>query len=270
MIGPRVGVKVGQRAGIAAGVMNDEIAAGGATWTVDATSGKAMPATNAEWVAFIAANGLAISPPTSIYTCQDAAGALADANTTFPLAVSGTGQSYLQAVAGWSAKAVTLTEGTTGGWRSTDAGLPNPAAASCAMLAYVVQPAAAPAATRNLAILTGVASAVSARINAATGFSSLLDVGNVATGATNVTGQVLPWMVVYNFTASSCVGYTLAEKLTPAFSAGVGRAFMLGSTGAAAAARYLYAVRWDGAAAEISAANAKLLQQALVWSPTWV
>lgn len=269
MIGPRVGGKGGPRVGIAAGVMNDEIGVGGA-WTVDATSSKAMPATNDEWIAFIAANSLAISPPTSIYTCKEASGSLADANGAFPLAVSGTGQAYQQPVAGWSAKAVTLTEGTTGGWRTTDAALPDPSTTSCALLGYFAQPASIPAGTRELAIVTGVAGPVSCRINVATGFSSVRDAGTAASGSTNVTGQVLPWVLVYNKTIGACPGYTLVDKMTPAFSAAASKAFMIGSTAPAGASGCLYLVRWDGAAGEISAANVKLLQQALGWAPTWV
>jgi PKD repeat protein len=242
-------------------------------WTVDATSSKGRPATGAEFAAFLAANSgtlSAWSSPTSLYTCQDAASPLADQIGAFSLAMSGTGDAYQQAISGWDAKAATLTDGTAAGWRSLSASLPDISTTSILVLAYVRMPASAPAATRILALVGGAVTA-NVRLVGGTGVFSTVSGANAASGATNMAGAgVVPVVLKVDRTGSIQTAYSLSEKLSPTFGVTMtGKSAYLGSNGAAAAVGYLWAARWDGAAAERTDAQIKALLQALAWSPTW-
>ena len=237
----------------------------------DATSGKLYPATQTEWADFISIRALSgISVPNSIYTCQDTGTPLVDAGAAaLNLALTGSGDSYRQAVTGWTALACKLTDGTTGGWRTTNAALPDPASASCARLTYLAEPAAIPSSTRPWGSLTGTTTLIQGRINVTTGFPSTLDAGSAANGTVNGAGAILPWGIRYNKTTGVTVGTTLVDKMTPTFTAGAGKSYSLGTTIAAGSFGFLYDVRWDGAAAEVSDANWKSMYQALGWAPTW-
>ena len=237
------------------------------SWTSDATSGIGIPQTSAEWDAVILDAGVTAVAPTSIYRCQEASGSLADSVGSFTLTIGGAGHSYQQAVAGWSSLGVSLTDGTVGSWGSTDAGLPDLATTSSLVLAYIAFPGATPGNTRNTLTL-GTTSALS-RFNITTGFLSA--VGSTAvTGTNNLVNRVMPIWLKVDRTGSAIVVYSDQEVLTPAFNAGfTGKAFRLGSTGAAATVRYLYAARWDGVGAEWAQATIKAVSQSLGWTIPW-
>jgi len=244
-----------------------------AAWAIDATSSKARPADATEFTAFLTANSGTLSAwsnPTSIYTCQDAATPIDDKIGAFDLAISGLGDAYQQAITGWDTDACTLTDGTTAGWRSLSASLPDLASSSCLLIAYVRMPAAAPAGTRILALMGGVTSA-NVRLVGGTGVFGTVSGANAASGATNMAGAgVIPVALKVDRTGSVQRAYSLDEKLSPTFSASLtGKSVYLGSNGAAAAVGYLWAARWDGATAERSDAEIKALLQALAWAPSW-
>lgn len=119
----------------------------------------------------------------------------------------------------------------------------------------------------------GSTTTAAVRINPSTGFITTTSGGNAATGAVNVCdGSV--WTIALKVDRTGTVqrAYTPLEKLAPTFAAGLtGKAVCLGSNGAAADVGYVYAVRLDGAEAELSDAVVKGLLEALgetvAWSP---
>lgn len=243
----------------------------GNPWTSDGTSAIAIPQSATEWSSFIAGKGLSVSSPASLYRCQESAGpTIADSIGAFPLSVAGSGDSYQNVVTGWASKAIKLTDGVSGSFRSLSTSLPDISTTSCAILAFVVFPGSIPAATRALFQL-GSTTIATARMNVTTGFLSAVSGANVANGATNETSAVIPVFLKVDRTGAAQVCYTATEKLVPAFSTSLtGKQFYLGNSGTAGSFGYLYACRWDGAAAEISDANVKALLQAMGWTVTWV
>lgn len=243
-----------------------------AAWTVDADSDKPMPADATEWAALMAANSLSITPASIYVPGADAGSPLDDKVGAFDLTLSGSGASYGVDVAGWDHDAATLTDDTTGGWRSLSASLPDLSASSCLLLARVRMPSSVPAGVRILMFM-GSTTTAAVRINPSTGFITTTSGGNAATGAVNVCdGSV--WTIALKVDRTGTVqrAYTPLEKLAPTFAAGLtGKAVYLGSNGAAADVGYVYAVRLDGAEAELSDAVVKGLLEALgetvAWSP---
>lgn len=121
--GLRSGLISGMRSGL-----NPSYAA--AAWTVDSTSGKALPATGTEWDALLASAGVSGSA-TSVWPFSAvASGNVSDTAGSKTLTAAGT-MTYQQTVTGWAAKAIkmsravagTLTNNTFGDVASTAATL---------------------------------------------------------------------------------------------------------------------------------------------------
>lgn len=256
--------------GLVHGIRHFSHPLGSTTWTLDATSGKALPQTAGELNALITASTATIGGAASLYRCQDPNTSLADAIGTFTMAQAGAGHLYQQAVTGWAAKAVQLTEATVGSWLNTDAGLPDVSTASQAWVLLVEMPAL-PGNTRNL-VLSGVSPNFGgARFNITTGFQSALSVGTVQNGATNLATRVMPIVVVLNRTAGTLRVFNDVEALPSVWDAAMtGKSARIGSTAQASAAKYFWIARWDGAAAEtLTQANVKLLLQTMGWTIPW-
>ena len=77
--------------------------------TRDATSGKYIPQSEAEWDLLLVAAGLAIGAPAALYLLQEASGSPADSIGVRTLTASA-GVTYRQAVTGWTTLAMQTTD----------------------------------------------------------------------------------------------------------------------------------------------------------------
>lgn len=268
MIGPRVGVKGGPRVGPAVGVGSDEVSAAGITR--DALSGKYVPATSAEWASLIALAGLTgvVSPPSALWLLQESSGNAADSIGGFPLTASGTLMSYQQSESGWSRKGIKVTDGGTGKLESSSASLPDILTAS--MTTLLIANVTLSNTSTQVIMAHGTTTINRVRITSTPRVQPVSG-ANTATGTVSPYAVVRPYVLRTNRTAGSCVCTTDTEKLTPTFDATVtGKRVDLGGSGLAApTVNMLYACNWHGAAAEISDANLKLLEQAMGFTITW-
>lgn len=229
----------------------------------DATSGIAVPATAGQWDTLIDTAGVTAVAPTSIYLCQEASAPLADSVGTFPLAAAGTGQTYQQAVAGWSRLAVKLTSGTTGSWVNTDAGLPDMSTTSSLLYMIVAVDAVGPGSTRNLCAL-GTNAAIQRAIT--TGVLRNFSGAGSTAGTADPKGRVMPIWLKVDQTGNIQKVYTDQESITATFGAVTGKACRIGSTAAALPDGILYAARWDGAGAEMDDATIAALSETSGWT----
>jgi hypothetical protein len=260
-IGARIGARIG--AAIGASIGGDPLGAA-LTWTKDAAAGKGTPANAAEWVSVLAASGVSVAAPASLWLMQEAAGNLTDTIGGITLTASGTGLAYQQAVAGWTRKALTTTDAGTGTFASTSASLPDISTTS-ALLFAILQFNAAPAATRS--VLTMGTTVVDCEITLTPRLRQVCGANNL-NGAVDPTGAVRGVWVRINRTAGNSVLYTTAEKVTPAFGAtATGKQLKVGGAGAASAnVSYLYLAQFTGANAELSDAQLKTIGTTLGWS----
>lgn len=196
MIGVRAGLKAGCRVGPALGVGADQMAQSGAgTWTVDPDSGIAWPSSAAEMSAFRSANALTAPSADFLWNCQDASGGAAAAYGGVNLAAAGT-VSYANAVSGWSRTFLGTTDGTSGSFGSTAAGLPDPASSSWTLLVLAAV-TATPAAQRSI-VECFTSGNIRIRINT-TPRMVVFDNANSTTGGSNPVGAtaVRPYWLRY-------------------------------------------------------------------------
>lgn len=243
--------------------------------TKDATDGRRYPSSLTEWTDFNAyhmAIGTANFPnvlPFALHLCQEAAGNLADSIGAFPLAVTGTGVSYQNAMPGSARLAFKTTSGTTGLANTTDAALPNILTASA--LTMAVANVTTTAATRDVVLIGATALRMMAKTLLASGFAQGLLVGNTVNGANNMNGLTTWWNVGINRSSGTAVFYSDIERLVPTFAATAsGQQIAIGNiVSGCATALYSYLVHFRDAAAEMSVAGQKALQTSLGWSPLW-
>jgi hypothetical protein len=76
----------------------------------DATSGKYLPSSSAQWTEMLASVGVA--NPTNLYLLQEPSGTAADSIGSMTLSVVAAGFTYQQAVTGWTRKSIKTTAGT--------------------------------------------------------------------------------------------------------------------------------------------------------------
>lgn len=243
----------------------------GVNWTVD--GGVAIPANATEFQALIDAAGLngVFFVPDSGYLCQElAAPTLADSFGAFNLTAVGTGQAYQVPITGMTGKGVSLSDGTTGSWSTTSASLPDMATGSSMVLAIVEMPAVVPGATRNIVQL-GTTAIAAARYHSSTGPKlGALSGANSLTGAANPASRVMPIWLSVDRNAGDGDGSDQAvltdqETITPTFGATIaGKAFRIGSNGAAASVKYRAVYRWDNRTATI--AQLKTLSSTAGWT----
>lgn len=272
MIGPRLGPKLGGRLGVALGLAADAISAGGAAWSIDGGSSKAVPASAAEWSAFAAANALTgLQAPTSLWGCQEASGNLGDVISGVTLTQNATGHLYQQSVPGWSRLCVKTIDGTANQkWVNTTTAA-NAGTESIAMLAYILTPSAAPAATRTLyACGTTLEHRIASGLTAA---RLTVQAVNTDGAAGFASGAVRPVLLCYDRTGGAVTLSTDESNMAGTYSAAVtGVVCALGASGATPAnAGYLYACQWKGAAAEWFATigNRRAMLQAAAWTIPW-
>ncbi|HKP07589.1 MAG TPA: hypothetical protein VJU58_10095 [Microbacterium sp.] len=272
-VGPRIGPAVGPRIGVALGVSEDPISAGGAPVlpgvTRDASRGIYCPATAAEWTTVLTAAGDATGGPSAVYTFQEASGNLVDQVGTFTCAVSGTGLAYQVTESGWTRKAITTTEGASGLFLNTDAGLPDISTNSCLVLTYVRTVSSI--SRRSIFGLGPAGSRCSAERELTTGVPVIMDFPQQASGTIDPSGVVRPWWLQINQAASFAGILTDQEKIVPSWSGtAAGKRLTYGILqNNCSTAAYLYSAVFFNAAAEKSLAAIKSISQTLGWTIPW-
>ncbi len=258
-------------------ISSRDVAAAAATFSTDATSGKAVPESSAEWSNFIAANSLTLATPNYLHLCQEASGNLADSIGSLTLTAQNT-PLYQQSVTGWTRKGIGGDGATAGSFRN--AAGPNPSLTSVAQFYYLHIPGfdatvryiAGFGAGDNVSLqgfVTSGKSILRARLGASL---AALTVDHDF----DVAGQTIAVLVVSNLSATGVEKlkvYTQLDEAAPAAepaAPGSATTYALGSnTGTFAACQILYSCGWSGAGAEITSAQALAFFQALGYSPSW-
>lgn len=262
-IGPVIGARIGRGVG-------HRIGAGRSSWTVDAASGLAFPATLAEWSTFIAAKGLAISNPDSVWNCQEASGNLLDANNSLTLTASAS-PIYRQAITGLTRLGVKLADGVGQQFTAAAGVGPNPATTSQFWLGYIAMPATPSVNRAFWGINNNNVSTLACRVIHNTAGKLQFQVAANSAVSTNVhsAGNHI-FGVKYDRAHSAAVLYTDLEKLVGTYNSGViDQIKGLGSS-ASDAATMAYGALWTGAKAEaMTDAVTKALYQAVGLSISW-
>lgn len=237
--------------------------------TKDATSGKRVPASSAEWTSLISYYSRSYSAPNSLWLCQEASGNLADSiggNTLTANASPG----YQQAVSGWDRDAVTFVVNTAGQRFTAVIAAFAPATHSMMWLGYIAL-TDNPSTTRSVLDVGAGATTLLVQ-HTATGLVRCNCAAVTTDSSGSYTGAgVIPLVMIYDRTNSTVKVYTDAEKITGTYSAsvtgtnqGIGAASG-NSTGQAT----LYLAAWADSAAELSDATLKLMLQDLGWTIAW-
>lgn len=232
----------------------------------DATAGVYMPASSTEWSNFIARKGLTISPPTSLYLCQEASGNLTDSIGGFTATAAGSGIAYQQPLTGWARGSVKFTDANATQQFSSTA-VANLASNSWLRLALVdaTHPATA---TRNMWLI-GTASFLAIDCTTA----GILDFKVSASGGATLSAYSGPHLVghLWDRANSRSIGYTETEKVTGTFSSAATGAKMTIGVGANTNGPFGfgYIADWSGANAQMTDAQVKALYQALGITIPW-
>jgi hypothetical protein len=235
-------------------------------YSVDATSGLPVPATEAEWTAFIARKGLTITEPTNLYLCQEASGNLTDVIGGKTLTASAT-PLYSQAVTGWTRTGVGFNGGTAQHFANT--AFPAANTSSRFILMYWSGLTAAPLAGGTMLTHGTNITAIGVSQNITTGRARYRNGGTIVDTTAAVTAT--PIAFLHNIAATTARLYTNSQKLSPAYAAAAGTNLYVGAqSGASPVTGVLhYLAVWSGTDAEVSDAQVLALHTALGWSPAW-
>lgn len=245
-------------------------------WTIDPTMLVACPASTAEWQAlFAAANslygvGITSTGPTSIYGCQVAASPLTDVNGVHPMASSGTGTITFQATNGnWARGEFVIPAGGTIHFETTDASLPDPAAASWAHYGYHYLTSGA--ASINIISYGTAGFSTVQRSPAAPTFNSLglFEGGVLTSGTVQVTPGSRPLVHCRNKTTSLADVMTDAEHIQANTGVVTGRRETIGVAGAGLGVNMqlgtFYVARFEGAQSELTPVQWKAVLRTANW-----
>ena len=239
------------------------------TVTSDATSGKFIPQSAAEWTTLLAGSG--ISNPSALWLCQEASGNLADSIGAFTLTAGGTAAAYAQAVTGWSTKGVTLSKGNPSNFISNSGSLPAINATSCMIFCWIKQPIVNAGLT-EVSIISfadprnGTGMAAETNGGGATNALKCISGANTASGSLGLggffDGTVHPLIVQNDHTNSASNVQSDLETVTATFgSFSSTKRLTLGgdntgtTTWRSSGATHLYMAMWTGSAAELDATH---------------
>jgi len=236
-------------------------------WTIDPISNKAVPRTTAEWASFIAANHLAISPPSGLWLMQEAGGSLRDSIGTAALMPIGT-PTYQAHVSGWARVAVVTSDGADSYFSATgNASLPDLSQTSMTLLIYYAS-VATPTGTRTVLIAgSGTVQSI-AELQIDNGSHVRLVAGGTgAAGTQAYDATVVPMIVELDRTHQVQRLYTSRETLTigpyTPLASSAGGIYVGGGVNASPPGAWLYMAGWYGAPAEMSNADVSALITAL-------
>lgn len=220
--------------------------------TKDATSNWLRPANNTEVALLGAAVGITSWTALIIAQCQEASGNLADSSGNgLTLTALNTPQ-YANTDAGWTAKSVGMTDGSTMAFSNTTAGLADPATSSYLTL-MAANVLSAPAAIRSLGRVGSTASATMEPKVTTTPATQFQTGATAIAGATNPTGAYKLWTTQSNVTTSTQRLMTGDEVVNNTFTALAGKEFRIGRTvvALAPAVHINHVLVFSGANAEI-------------------
>lgn len=238
------------------------------TFSIDATSKRAVPANAAEWANFLSLVGLsAHSAPSDLWLMQDVPNASSAADAIGGISLAASGGAFSTPLSGWSRVGwANATDGTNNRLISTSASLPDPTTTSAMLLAYIAIQST-PAASRQVMLACGNASSVFANVTT-NPFPQLTDVSNVGTGTHALDTNVHPWIVKYDHTNSVSKFYNDLETVSATFAAGSGKALSFGFGANNAPAMWIgYAALFTGSNAEWSDADIATLISSLASPP---
>lgn len=266
-IGPRIGPVLGPRIGPAIGT--DEIKSGSAVIT-DATSGKGVPLTQAQWNTVFSNSGMANKTVAHSWDFQDASGNITR-TIGDDLVAAGT-LDYQQNLTGWTRKGVTFTNNTADAAAHAAAVGADPSANSVLWFAYI-DIATAAVVARQVLTAGGAAAASEAAIrHDASRFLQIKILGATAQGAADLDLAALrPFVLLHDRSGSRAIAYTEAEKVVGTYNAGVTdgvKGFGAASATSAGMTVSLAAV-FSGSDAEWTDAQVKAVLQALGWTVAW-
>ncbi len=239
------------------------------SWTVDATSGKAVPASSAEWTALMAAAGFGGANPSNLWLLQEPSGNYADSIGAAPLTDSSTTNDA--AIAGWSRKGFTIADGS--GAVALSSAVGDTSTASQLLLGYIAVTATPGASPRDIMGVGNGSGHRAVRVNTT---PRLIAYENGAitsmTGGVNVPTTVIPIILQVNKALSTFTVYTETETIVGYWNGtwNAGALLIGAAVGTSAPMWAGYLALWSGANAEMSRANIKTLQTTMGWSPTWV
>lgn len=255
-------ISSGLRSGLTSGLQSG-LNPGGAAYTgyTDATSGKRIPQSAADYTSLRTAYGLSISNPDQLNPCQNASGNLTDVIGAFHLVPSGGTEGYQAAVTGWSLLAATCASGVADNF--SVAGVPDVATVDQFAFA-LLRTTVAPGANRTMMYY----GAAQADIDA-TGPAHAHSGVNVATGAVNFGTTVHPvGLMIRSGVVMSM--YTDLEIITPTLGTMTGTTFFVGGVvHTSPALQILNVARWSGANAITTTADVRNLYTAMGWSIPW-
>jgi hypothetical protein len=259
--GPRHGARPGPRLGPAGSIfIEPTIGAARVTWTVDAASGIAVPASATEWTDFIAANGLSVAVPDHLWLCQETSGDLADSIGVVPMSV--VNMSYQTAVTGWTRKGMGAVDGGVN-YLSANTG-----AGQARTILMLTSIASTPAADRT--VIYNNNAKVNYRSTAL--YRAGRHGGTMTDGTANHGTTVHP--IVSRLVTSSmpdtmffCSDLERIQVDETSTDSSV--VYLGGVVEAAAPMRVLYVAEWEQSSAEMSNANVKALLQAMGWTVAW-
>lgn len=260
------GIKAGIRTGIKTGITGGTYVDGGVAADTDATSGKYVPSSAAQFAA------LGLSAPVSIHLCQEAAGNLADSVGSLTLTANGS-PTYQQPVSGWTRVAVGFTQAANQRFGAAAGVGPNPGTTSTLWLVYAAV-VGAQGGNRDMfgPNITG-SNFAKVQVTTTPRLRTNIVTGGITTGSSDPTATGLqPMLFKVDRTGGAAVLYTGQEKITGVYNAAIAESTVKGfgsSGGTSFGGLIAYSAVWSGASAEVSDAQAKSLLQALGWTIPW-
>lgn len=267
----KYGIKYGGTYGVKYGT--DPSDAGAPSFPVDATSGKGVPLTQADWDAVFTAAGVSLSTVNQSHALQDASGN--------PAATVGTnytaygGLAYQQAVTGggWTRLCIHNDVASAKGFGLAAGVGPNAATSSVLYIVYHNATGAAGATRTVSAGSNAGTNDLKHQIVQTTGLMRVRCASVVVDGAVDHVGAVRPYVLVYDRTGATVKGYSDLEKVTGTYSAAVsdvgGKGFPANATIVGNRGDYLWCAAFAGADAEWSDAKVKAVLQTLGWTIPW-
>jgi hypothetical protein len=220
----------------------------------DATSGKYLPSSAAQWTEMLSSLGL--PNPSNLYLLQEAAGAAADSIGGKNLAGSGT-RAYQQAVAGWTRKSIKTTANTAGSLTNATFGNVNANSYTVLVLARVDAALGAGSDPRTLFKL-GDTFGDDACVEISRTPRVLIGEGDGtrSAGATDPTGAVRRYWLRIDDTANTVDGFQGATKIVGGAQACNGVTLRIGGnnsdTWMPATTDYMYVAIWSSALSDAS------------------
>lgn len=242
-------------------------------WSVDATSGKAIPQTAGEWTDFmtyandllVAAGESTLPNPDFALKCQDTGANPVDFLGSKTFSTSGTGLNYQIASSGWTTKGLSTFDNGTGCHRCTDAAIPDMNSGAVSLFSWARFEGGGALARSLMALGTTTVDYIGGQTVTRTTSGA-----NGAAGASDRRSTVRPWALVGDRTNGRVVGYDDTNKVAPTSSGLVtGKAISIGAAPgviSSCTSVHHYAFGWFQA---LTDKQVKIVMEAAGWTISW-